>query len=520
MSNQAVKQAPEAPSSAMDKFLNGIERVGNKIPDPALLFFWGLVLVWVLSAVLSQFDFGLVHPVTQQSVEIKNLLTGESMASFLANMVKNFTGFAPLGIVLVAMLGVGVAEASGFINTGLKKMLNVTPVKFLTPMLILVAIVSHTAADAGYVLVIPLGGIIFHAAGRHPLAGIAAAFAGVSGGFSANFIPSGIDPLLAGFTQEAARIMDPDYIVNPLANIIFTGLSSFVIVAIGWYITDKIIEPRLAKTAIDDDAEEAPDMGSFTELESKAFSRAGWAMVAGIALLVAVLIPETSPLRSPSGEIAAFNAPVMQSIVPLIFILFVIPGIIYGKVAGTFKESQDVIKAMSTTMAGMAGFMVMVFFIAQFLVAFTQSNIGTLLALSGAKLLQEMNLPGQITIIGMILLTASVNLLVGSASAKWTLIGPIMVPMLMAVGISPELTQAAYRVGDSVSNIISPMMVFFPLVVVYMQRYVKSSGIGTLASMMMPYSIAMLVGWTIFLLVYWAIGIPLGVQAPYTYTIQ
>ncbi|BDR35098.1 TPA: AbgT family transporter [Photobacterium damselae] len=520
MSNQAVKQAPEAPSSAMDKFLNGIERVGNKIPDPALLFFWGLVLVWVLSAVLSQFDFGLVHPVTQQSVEIKNLLTGESMASFLANMVKNFTGFAPLGIVLVAMLGVGVAEASGFINTGLKKMLNVTPVKFLTPMLILVAIVSHTAADAGYVLVIPLGGIIFHAAGRHPLAGIAAAFAGVSGGFSANFIPSGIDPLLAGFTQEAARIMDPDYIVNPLANIIFTGLSSFVIVAIGWYITDKIIEPRLAKTAIDDDAEEAPDMGSFTELESKAFSRAGWAMVAGIALLVAVLIPETSPLRSPSGEIAAFNAPVMQSIVPLIFILFVIPGIIYGKVAGTFKESQDVIKAMSTTMAGMAGFMVMVFFIAQFLVAFTQSNIGTLLALSGAKLLQEMNLPGQITIIGMILLTASVNLLVGSASAKWALIGPIMVPMLMAVGISPELTQAAYRVGDSVSNIISPMMVFFPLVVVYMQRYVKSSGIGTLASMMMPYSIAMLVGWTIFLLVYWAIGIPLGVQAPYTYTIQ
>ncbi|MDP2545377.1 AbgT family transporter [Photobacterium damselae subsp. piscicida] len=520
MSNQAVKQAPEAPSSAMDKFLNGIERVGNKIPNPALLFFWGLVLVWVLSAVLSQFDFGLVHPVTQQSVEIKNLLTGESMASFLANMVKNFTGFAPLGIVLVAMLGVGVAEASGFINTGLKKMLNVTPVKFLTPMLILVAIVSHTAADAGYVLVIPLGGIIFHAAGRHPLAGIAAAFAGVSGGFSANFIPSGIDPLLAGFTQEAARIMDPDYIVNPLANIIFTGLSSFVIVAIGWYITDKIIEPRLAKTAIDDDAEEAPDMGSFTELESKAFSRAGWAMVAGIALLVAVLIPETSPLRSLSGEIAAFNAPVMQSIVPLIFILFVIPGIIYGKVAGTFKESQDVIKAMSTTMAGMAGFMVMVFFIAQFLVAFTQSNIGTLLALSGAKLLQEMNLPGQITIIGMILLTASVNLLVGSASAKWALIGPIMVPMLMAVGISPELTQAAYRVGDSVSNIISPMMVFFPLVVVYMQRYVKSSGIGTLASMMMPYSIVMLVGWTIFLLVYWAIGIPLGVQAPYTYTIQ
>ncbi|EAR56527.1 putative p-aminobenzoyl-glutamate transporter [Photobacterium sp. SKA34] len=518
MNEKTLNQAPK-PSGAMDKFLNGIERAGNKIPDPALLFFWGLIAVWVLSAIMSQFDFGLVHPVTQQVVQVKNLLTGDALASFLANMVKNFTGFAPLGIVLVAMLGVGVAEASGFINTGLKKMLNVTPAKLLTPMLILVAIVSHTAADAGYVLVIPLGGIIFHAAGRHPLAGIAAAFAGVSGGFSANFIPSGIDPLLAGFTQEAARIMDPDYIVNPLANLMFTGLSSIIIVAIGWYITDKVIEPRLSKTAIDEDAEEAPDMGSFTELESKAFSYAGWVMVAGIALLVAAVWPESSPLRSPTGEIAAFNAPVMQSIVPLIFILFVIPGIIYGRVAGTFKQSSDVIKAMSTTMAGMAGFMVMVFFIAQFLVAFTQSNLGTLLALSGAQLLQEMNLPGQVTIVGMILLTASVNLLVGSASAKWALIGPIMVPMLMAVGISPELTQAAYRVGDSVSNIISPMMVFFPLVVVYMQRYVKSSGIGTLASIMMPYSIAMLVGWTIFLLVYWALGIPLGVQAPYTYSL-
>ncbi|MCP4954991.1 MAG: TIGR00366 family protein [Photobacterium aquimaris] len=518
MNEKTLKQTPPPSTSAMDKFLNGIERAGNKIPDPALLFFWGLVTVWVLSAVLSQFNFGLVHPVTKDVVQVNNLLTGDAMASFLANMVKNFTGFAPLGIVLVAMLGVGVAEASGFINTGLKKMLNVTPAKLLTPMLILVAIVSHTAADAGYVLVIPLGGIIFHAAGRHPLAGIAAAFAGVSGGFSANFIPSGIDPLLAGFTQEAARIMDPSYIVNPLANLMFTGLSSFVIVGIGWYITDKVIEPRLQKTAIDADAEEAPDMGSFTALESKAFSYAGWTMLVGIVLLVAAVWPETSPLRSPTGEVAAFNAPVMQSIVPLIFILFVIPGIIYGKVAGTFKQSADIIKAMSTTMAGMAGFMVMVFFIAQFLVAFTQSNLGTLLALSGAQLLQEMNLPGQVTIVGMILLTASVNLLVGSASAKWALIGPIMVPMLMAVGISPELTQAAYRVGDSVSNIISPMMVFFPLVVVYMQRYVKSSGIGTLASMMMPYSIAMLVGWTIFLLAYWTLGIPLGVQAPYTYS--
>lgn len=517
MSNHAMSNMPDAPRSGMDKFLNWIERVGNKIPDPALLFFYGLLMVWVLSAVLSQIDFGLVHPVTDKKVQINNLLTGEALSHFLANMVTTFTSFAPMGIVLVAMLGVGVADASGFITTGLKKMLNVTPKKLLTPALILVAIVSHTAADAGYVLVIPLGGIIFHAAGRHPLVGIAAAFAGVSGGFSANFIPAGIDPLLAGFTQSAAQVLDKDYVVNPLANIYFTGLSSFIIVAIGWYVTEKIVEPRLNKLTIDPDAEKAPDLGSFSVLESKAFNYACLGMLASLILLVIALIPETSSLRSPEGELTAFTAPLMKSIVPLIFIFFVIPGVIYGRVAGTFKTQGDVISAMSQTMSTMGSYIVMSFFCAQFLMAFGQSNIGTLLALEGAQLLKSLNMPGQLTIIAMILLTASVNLLIGSASAKWALIGPILVPMLMALGISPELSQAAYRVGDSVSNIVSPLMVFFPLVVVYCQRYVKGTGIGTLASMMLPYSIAMLIGWTIFLLGYWALGIPLGIQAPYTY---
>ena len=518
MSESVVKNTIKKPSGAMNTFLNGIERAGNKIPDPAILFFWGLILVWVLSAIFSQFDFGMIHPVTGQVIEINNLLTGEALANFLAKMVTTFTGFAPLGIVLVSMLGLGVAEASGFINTGLKKMLNFTPAKLLTPMLILVAIISHTAADAGYVLVIPMGGVIFHAAGRHPLAGIAAAFAGVSGGFSANFIPSGIDPLLAGFTQSAAQVLDAGYVVNPLANIFFTGLSSIVVIIVGWYVTEKIIEPRLAGTPIDEDAEAAPNLAELSAVESKAFSYAGWTMVLGIAALIAALYPETSPLRSPEGELTAFSAPVMQSIVPLIFVLFIIPGIVYGRVCGSFKSGNDVIKAMSTTMGTMGGYIVMAFFCAQFLAAFSQSNLGTLLALSGADLLKSMNLSGEITIVGMILLTAMVNLVVGSASAKWALIGPVLVPMLMAVGLSPELTQAAFRVGDSVSNIISPLMVFFPLVVVYMQRYSKNSGIGTLAALMMPYSISLLIAWTLFLLAYWALGIPLGIQAPYIYT--
>lgn len=516
-----MPDAKSGDSKLMNRFLNVIEKAGNKLPDPTLLFVYALFIVWGLSALMSQMNLDLVHPATGEAVVVNNLLTGSALAAFLASMVKTFTSFAPLGIVLVAMLGVGVAEKSGFINTGLKKLLSITHPKLLTPMLILVAIVSHTAADAGYVLVIPLGGIIFHAAGRHPLAGIAAAFAGVSGGFSANFIPSGIDPLLQGFTQSAAQILDPSYLMNPLANLFFTGASSFIIVGIGWYVTDKVIEPRLnSTTTLDDDVEKAPDLGSFTAEESKAFSAAGMAMLAGIGLLIAAVWPETSPLRSPDGQITAFSAPIMQSIVPLIFILFIIPGIVYGKVSGNFKSSKDTVTAMNSTMSTMGSYLVMAFFCAQFLYAFSLSNLGTVLALSGAQVLQAMDLPGQITIVGMILLTACVNLVIGSASAKWALIGPILVPMLMAVGISPELSQAAYRVGDSVSNIISPLMVFFPLVVVYCQRYVKSSGIGSLASMMMPYSIAMLIGWTIFLLTYWALGLPLGIQASYTYPVM
>ncbi|QXB54407.1 AbgT family transporter [Aeromonas sp. FDAARGOS 1415] len=517
MSQAAVNERPANTGGWLNRFLNGVEKAGNKLPDPAMLFLYALLIVWVGSWIGSQFTFDLVNPRTGEAVVVNNLLTGAGLAEFLSSMVTTFTGFAPLGIVLVAMLGVGVAEQSGFINTGLKKLLKVTPARFLTPMLILVAIVSHTAADAGYVLVIPIGGIIFHAAGRHPLAGIAAAFAGVSGGFAANFLPSGGDALLQGFTQSAAQLLDPDYMVNTLCNIIFTGASSLLIICVGWFVTERIVEPRLKQVPLNEDLESADEMGRYSERESRAFNWAGFAMLAAVVLLGLALSPGDSPLRAPDGSLTTFAAPVMKSIVPLIFLLFILPGIVYGFVAGSFKSGKDVIDAMSATMNKMGSYMVMAFFCALFIKAFGDSNLGTLLALSGAEVLHALALPGEVTIVGMILLTATVNLVVGSASAKWALISPILVPMLMAVGISPELTQAAYRVGDSASNIITPLMVFFPLVVVYCQQYVKSTGIGTLVSMMLPYSLAFLVSWTIFLLVYWGLGFPLGLQAPYVY---
>ena len=508
---------PAAPRRGFDRFLDWIERVGNKLPDPAALFLILLVVVWVISAILSQMDFAEIDPRTKQPIEVKNQLAGASMAAFLARMVTIFTGFHPLGVVLVALLGIGVAEHTGFINAGLKSLLGVTSARLLTPMLVFVGILSHTAADAGYVLVIPLGGVIFYGAGRHPLAGIAAAFAGVSGGFSASFLPVSLDPLLAGLTQQAAQILDPARLVNPLSNLYFTGASTLIIVAVGWFITDRIVEPRLKQLAVDGDVGDFASLGAIGANERKGLRWALVAMLLSLVLLAVLAAPSDSAFRAPNGQLTASNAPLMQAIVPLIFLFFLIPGVVYGYAAGTVKSHRDVIKGMSKAMSTMGYYIVMAFFAALFIAAFGESNLGALVALKGATALREIGLPGQVTILGIILLTTTVNLLIGSASAKWALLAPIFVPMLMQLGLSPELTQAAYRVGDSSTNIITPLMPYFPLVVVFCQRYSKATGIGTLVSMMLPYSILFLITWTLLLLAFWGLGIPLGLQAPYTY---
>src|SRR5690554_373576 len=505
-------------TSLLQRILDKVEKVGNKLPDPAVMFFGLLIIVWVFSWLLSGVSFDATHPLTGEQVGVTNLLAGDQMADFLAKMVSTFMGFAPLGVVLVAMLGVGVAERSGFINVAIKLMLNVTPKLLLTPVLILVAIISHTAVDAGYVLVIPLGGVIFFAAGRHPLAGIAAAFAGVSGGFSANFVPSAIDPLLQGFTQSAAQILDPAIQLNPLNNYFFTAASSIVVVLVGWYLTDRVIEPRLQKGAtIDGDQDDMPVLDDVTPRDRKAFYAGVVTMVAGLVALYFAASAENTPLADASGELASFTAPLMQMIVPLIFLLFIIPGIVHGFISGSFKNSQDVIGAMTKSMEGMAYYMVMAFFCALFIKAFGDSNLGTLLSIKGAQFLSSLQLTGGVTMVGMIILVAFINLFVGSASAKWALISPIFVPMLMQLGYSPDLTQAAYRVGDSISNIITPLLPYFPLVVLYCQRYVKGTGIGSLVAMMLPFTFSILVLWSAFLILYWTIGIPLGFQASYVY---
>lgn len=588
------------------RLLDGVEWMGNKLPDPAILFAIGIGIVWLLSWWLAQMSFAEIDPRIPGNatpVVIKDLLNLPQFAKLLTEMVNQFVTFAPLGVVLVALLGVGVAEHAGFINAVLKGMLDLTPKALLTPMVILVAVISHTAADAGYVLVIPLAGLMFYGAGRHPLAGIAAAFAGVSGGFSANFVPSGIDPLLAGMTMESARIINIDYEVNPLCNWYFTAVSSFLIIAVGWFITDQIIEPKLKTTPVDGDLKAIAKIDALSPRDRTAMYCGLASMVVGLLLLAVWAYPENSSLRDGLGSLTSLSnkttrlgfefaatedgvavtevvpkgaaataglqvddriskiggkpvedfegfkktitrlppdrpvlleyvrgeeaisaiyvpksipgAPLVNSIVPLIFLLFVIPGIIHGYVSGNFKSHRDVVKGMSKAMESMAYYLVLVFFAALFIYVFKESDLGVLLAVKGANALRGQ--PIWVIILGIIGLTAGVNLLVGSASAKWAMLGPIFVPMLMMLNVSPEFAQAAYRVGDSTTNIITPMMPYFPLVVVFAQRYYTKAGIGTLVSMMLPYSIAFIILWSLFLLLYWQTGLPLGIQGGYAY---
>ncbi len=503
--------------SLAGRMLASVERIGNKLPDPAMLFVGLLVVVWVLSWLLSYVSFDLIDPRTGEALVINNLLSGPAITAWLSVMVTNFSHFHPVGVVLVAMLGIGVAEHTGFINIGLRALLGVTAKWLVTPMVILVGIVSHSAVDAGYVLVIPLGGVIFYAAGRHPLAGIAAAFAGVSGGFSANFVPSSLDPLLQGLSQAGARILDPNITLNPLNNYFFTTASSVLIIGLGWYLTDKVIEPRLKGVELDGDLEDLPRMHALEPNERKGLRTALLALLAGVVLMVVTAWPADSAWRDADGSLATGSAPIMASIVSLIFLMFVIPGITYGIAAKTIKSSKDVIEGMTKAMHLMSYYLVIMFFIAQFVYAFGQSNLGVLLALQGAAGLKAMAMPAAMTLVGIVLLTGFINLFVGSATGKWGLLAPIFIPMLMTLGISPDLTQAAYRVGDSSTNIITPLMPYFPLVVVYCQRYVTTTGIGTLTAMMLPYSLTFLVTWTIFLVAYFTLGIPLGIQSSYTY---
>lgn len=501
-------------------FLSRIERIGNAIPNITMLFIYALIICAVLSFLLSFIEFDYVNPVNNSKLEVINVLSYSELVNFMTKMVSNFINFPPLGITIVATLGIGIAEESGFIMVALKKMLSFISPRMLTPTVAFVGVLAHVVSDSAYVILMPVSALMFYVNGRHPLAGIATAFAALAGGFSASYMPSLIDPIMQSFTQKAAQIIEPEYIVNVLCNYFYSFGSTFAVIGICWFITEKIIEPWLNKTCPVDshrDIDVDNEMNELTRHETIAFRWAGLSLFALIILLIILLFPETSPLRAPDGSLTSAKAPVMKSIVPLLFIFFAVPGIVYGVISKRFKSTKEVTGSMENILKSLTSFIVFSFFAAQFLYVFSHSNLGTLLSLSGANLLKSLHMPSGLTILGVIFLTGIINLIVTSATSKWAIIAPILVPMLMSVGLSPELTQAAFRISDSAVNVCTPMFAFYPLILSYCNKYCEKAGIGTLSSMMIPYTLGLLVVLTAMLYLFWGLEIPLGFESSYTY---
>ncbi len=497
-------------SPLITRFLSVVERVGNALPHPATLFALFALGVIIISAIAAQFDLAVVHPGTGEIVRPVNLMTVEGMHRIITMMVKNFTDFAPLGVVLVAMLGIGIAESSGLIGSFLRLMVISAPRRLLTFVIILAGVLSNTASEVGYVLLVPLGAIIFLAVGRHPLAGLAAAFAGVAGGYSANLLLGTIDPLLAGLSEEAARIVSPEYIVNPAANYYFMFVSTFFIAAAGTWVTEKIVIPRLGKYTGDEKPEE---IRKLTVQEKRGLWFATAAAVVSVIIILWGLIPADGYLRNPeTGGI--LKSPFMSGIVTFIFLLSAVMGIAYGVGAGTYKNDTDVMKGMGKAMEALSIYLVLCFFAAQFVAYFKWTNLGLIFAVEGAVLLKASGLGSIPLMIAFIFLAACSNMFMGSASAKWAILAPVFIPMFMLVGFSPELVQVGYRIGDSVTNIISPMMSYFALIVAFIERYDDKAGIGTVIATMLPYTLVFSIVWTILLIFWMSFGLPLGPDAP------
>ena len=510
--------------SGYNRWLNGIEAVGNKLPHPVALFAGLALAIVVLSAILSATGLSATGELIsggelkEQTITVVSLLTKDGLAYMLTNCVSNFTTYAPLGMVLVAMLGVGVAEQSGLINTLLKRTVTVTPAKLITPVVVFLGVMSNIASDAGYVILIPLGAMIFRAYGRHPMAGLAAAFAGVSGGFSANLLIGTLDPLLAGISQAAVSIIDPNYEVSVMGNYWFLVASTFLITILGTFITDKVVEPRLGKYSGEVHGEEDLSLTTITDLERKGLRRAGIATLIYIAVIAIACIPADSFMRNANGQIFGSPAsPFVNGIVTLITFLFMIPGAVYGKTVGTFTKEKGVCDAMSKAMSTMGSFLALAFVSSQFINYFNYTKLGTIIALSGASFFKSADIGLIPLVIIFVLFSAFLNLFMGSASAKWNILAPVFVPMFMLLGYSPELCQLAYRIGDSSTNIITPLMTYFAVIIVFAQKYDKKAGIGTITATMLPYSIAFLVCWTIFFVLWLTVGLPIGIDASIFY---
>ncbi len=490
------------------KILAWVERLGNRLPHPTTLFIMLSVGILGLSALLAWADYSATHPLTHKTITTNNLISVDGLHLILEKTVTNFTQFAPVGTVLIAMLGLGIAEKSGLLGCLLRIIVLNTPTRLLTPTVVFAGTLSSLAADAGYVILIPLAGYLFACANRHPVAGMAAAFAGVSGGFSANLMVGPVDAMLAGISTEAAGLVSTDHEVSILSNYYFMIVSTFLITLVASLVTDKLILPKMP----DYSSSIAIDQQPLSYCERKGVRNAGLtAVVIGLLLLWAT-IPDSGILRNPeTGEL--LKSPFIKGIVPILSLVSALCGIVFGITIKRYRSDKDIIVSMEDTMAMMAGYLVLMFFAAQFVSYFSWSNIGLITAIKGSALLNSLQLPSTLILFFFIIMAAGLNLLIGSASAKWAIMAPIFIPMFMLAGIAPEVTQASYRVGDSITNIITPLMPYFGVVVAFMQRYEKDIGVGSILALMLPYSVALLVCWSALFAVWLIFGLPFGPTA-------
>lgn len=514
-------------------FLGAVERAGNLLPDPTIIFvyliFALMLLSWAGSALGWQAQLAYSGTQAPEYAELadgvltyraSNLFSEENIARLFTDMARTYAGFAPLGLVLTIMLGAAVAERSGLFSALIRASLGRAHKALLTPIVAIVGMVSHHASDAAYVVFIPLAAIVFAVAGRHPLAGLAAAFAAVSGGYAGNLMPGQIDVLLLGFTQEAARIVQPDWTMNPLGNWYYILAIVLLFTPIVWYVTDRVVEPRLGPWGgvVDDELRADVEKSELTAEERRGLRWAGLAalvVVAGFAALA--LVPGYTPLINEAAVGPARLQPLYGSLIAAFFLLFLLTGAAFGKAAGTVKGASDLVEMMQRGVQTMAPYLVFVFFAAHFVAMFNWSRLGPILAINGAEALQAMAIPPALLLVCVLLLSSFLDLFIGSASAKWSALSPVVVPMFMLLGISPEMTTAAYRMGDSYTNIMTPLMSYFPLILAFGRRWDSTMGVGSLLALMLPYAltfmavgVAMTVGWVVF-------DLPLGPGAGVAY---
>ena len=491
--------------SVLTRFLDGVERTGNALPDPVTLFVLMIFLVVLASVIASASGVAVPHPGTGDVVEAKSLMAADQIQRLLMEMPQTFTGFSPLGYVLLVMLGVGVAEKTGFLTVALRSLVSGVSPRLVTAALVFAGIMSSLAVDAGYVVLIPLGAAIFMGAGRHPVAGLAAGFAGVAGGFSSNVILTPLDPLLAGITQEAARLVAADYVVDITANYyLMLGLVPLFVI-VGTWVTDRLVEPRLPKWEASESPIQTSD-GDVSEIERRGMQAALLSVGILAAVVAALAWAPGYPLRGEDGSFL----PLMRSLVSLMFIAFLVAGIVYGLTTRVIASDKDVVRMMGDAMSDLGVYIVLAFVAAHFIAMFNWSNLGIISAVVGADTLRAIGFEGSPLLVSLIVLAATINILVGSASAKWAFLAPIFVPMLMLLGLSPEATQAAYRIGDSSTNMITPLLPYFPLILIVGKRYDPNFGIGTLVATMLPFAIAFGIASTVFFVGWLALGLPLG----------